>query len=182
VANNAALKTAVNILKDGGIIAFPTETVYGLGALLNKPAAIKRIYQIKKRPKKKPLQVLVANLSQAKKLGVFNRQALALAKAGWPGPLTLVVHKTDLIPKLITGGTSKVGLRIPAHKTTLALLKLAGPIVATSANEAGEKPALTAKAVEKYLPEIDYILAGKVKTGQASKVIDATSKLKVLRT
>jgi L-threonylcarbamoyladenylate synthase len=175
------LKKAVKTLNSGGVIAFPTETVYGIGALLRDKKAIARIFALKNRPRTKPLQVLVASLEQAKRLGKFNKQALALAKNGWPGPLTLVVKKKRTVPKIVTGGRSTVGLRVPDHKTALELIKQCGPIVATSANEAGEKPALTAKEVKRKVPGIDLILAGKIKTGTPSQVIDATGRAKVLR-
>jgi|SRR3989338_530224 len=176
----SALK-AQKILKSGGVIAFPTETVFGIGALLSKPKAIRQIYKIKKRPRGKPLQVLVASLKQAKELGKFNAQAEKLAKKSWPGPLTLVVYKTAKVSKLITGGTNKVGLRIPAHRTVLKLIRVVGPIVATSANEAGESPALTSKEIKKRLPAIKFVLPGRPKLGKASQVIDTTSAFKLIR-
>lgn len=163
------------------MVAFPTETVYGIGAALNHPNAIKQIFKLKKRPKNKPMQILVASMSQAKKLGKFNKKALELAQNEWPGPLTLVIFKTRKVPKLVTGRSKKVGLRMPDHKIILNLIKKCGPIVATSANRTGEKPALTAKEVKKQLPEINYILSGRVKTGKASKVVDPTRGLKILR-
>ncbi|MDI6731503.1 MAG: L-threonylcarbamoyladenylate synthase [Candidatus Margulisbacteria bacterium] len=175
------INIAANRLKKGSVIAFPTETVFGIGALLTKPKAIHKIYRLKKRPRNKPLQVLVATLEEAQKLGKFNEKALKLAKKRWPGPLTLVVYKTRLAPKVICGGTNKVGIRIPNHRTTLKLLKLTGPIAATSANMAGEKPALTTSEVRRQLPTIDYILPGKVKLGKASKVINVTKGNKILR-
>jgi L-threonylcarbamoyladenylate synthase len=171
------IKKAAKILKSGEVIAFPTETVFGIGAALDQPEAIKKIFTLKKRSRKKPLQILIRNMRQAKKLGKFNKQALELAKE-WPGPLTLVIYKTRKVPKLVTGGSKKVGLRMPDHRTILNLIKKCGPIVATSANIAGKKPALTAKQIKL---DVDYILNGKVKTGKASKVIDATKKLKTLR-
>ncbi len=171
------MRSAVKILKSGGVIAFPTETVFGIGACLDQLEAVKRIFKLKKRSRKKPLQVLVANLKQAKKLGKFNKQALKLAKE-WPGPLTLVLYKTKLVSKIITGGSNKVGLRIPDHKTALALIKKCGPIVATSANLAGKKPALKTSEVKL---KVDYVLKGKTKTKKASRVVDATKKLKTLR-
>jgi L-threonylcarbamoyladenylate synthase len=174
-------KKAVKIIKSGGVIAFPTETVFGIGAALDRPEAIKQIFKIKNRPRSKPLQILVANMAQAKKLGRFNKKALDLAGKSWPGPFTLIVYKTKKVPKLVTAGSSKVGIRMPNHKITLELIKKCGPIVATSANKSGDRPALTATEVKKKLPEIDYILSGKVKTGRASKVIDATKGYKVLR-
>jgi len=171
------IKKAAKILKSGGVIAFPTETVFGIGACLDQPAAIKRIFKLKKRSRKKPLQVLIGNMHQAKKLGKFNKQALELAKE-WPGPLTLVIYKTGKVPKIVAGGSKKVGLRMPKHKTVLNLIKKCGPIVATSANMAGKNPARSAKQVKL---KVDYILKGKTRTGKASKVIDATKKPKVLR-
>jgi L-threonylcarbamoyladenylate synthase len=177
----AGFRTATKILKSGGVIAFPTETIYGIGASLKKPEAIKKIFKIKKRPRSKPLQILIANMAQAKNLGNFDIKALKFAKKRWPGPFTLVIYKTKKVPKLVTGGTGKVGLRMPAHRTILDLIRKVGPIVATSANAAGEKPALTAKEVKQKLPQLDYVLPGRVKLGKASKVIDATAKFKVLR-
>jgi L-threonylcarbamoyladenylate synthase len=175
------IKKTVKILKSGGLVAFPTETVFGIGAALDQPEAIKQIFKLKKRPKNKPLQILIADMAQAKKLGKFNKKALELAEREWPGPLTLVIFKTRKVPKLVSGGSKKVGLRMPDHKTVLELIEKCGPIVATSANRAGEKPALTAEEVKKQLPEIDYILAGRTRTGRASKVIDATKGFKILR-
>ena len=175
------LKKAINILKSGGVIAFPTETVYGIGALLSRPEAIINIYKIKKRPKNKPLQILISSMKQAKELGKFSPKALKFAKKRWPGPLTLVVHKTNKVPNLITGGTNKVGLRMPAHRTVLNLIRKGGPIVATSANLSGENPFLNAEEVKNGLPDLDYVLPGRVRLGKASKVIEATKGFKVLR-
>lgn len=162
------------------MVAFPTETVFGIGATLDHPRAIKRIFKIKGRPANKPLQVLVASMEQAKELGKFSRKAKDHAKRKWPGP-TLIVPRTGKVPKLVTGGSDKVGLRMPDHRTVLGLIKRCGPIAATSANRSGERPALSANKVKKDLPELDYVLAGKVKSGKPSKVIDLTRGGKVLR-
>lgn len=175
------IRKAIKTLKSGGVIAFPTETVFGIGALLTKPEAIQRIFEIKRRPKNKPLQILIATMTQAKKLGRFNKMAFELAEKHWPGPLTLVIPKTKLVPKIATGGTSKVGLRMPDHKAALELIKKCGPIVASSANRSEEKPALTTKEVKEKLPEVDYIVPGRVKSGRASKVIDVTKGFITLR-
>lgn len=175
-------KQVVKVLKSGGVIAFPTETVFGIGALLYQPAAIERIFKIKNRPQNKPLQILVANYRQAKELGMFNKEALCLAKKEWPGPLTLIVHKTKKVPKIVNAGGKTVGIRIPAHSRLLALLRQVGPIAATSANITGAPPFLTTKEVKNGLTGVDYVLPGRVKLGKASHVIDATDNFKVLRT
>ena len=163
----SALAKAINKLKSGGIIAFPTETVFGLGVLLAKPKAIHRLYRLKQRPKSKPFQILVASLRQAKTLGKFNKEAVRLAKANWPGPMTLVVNKT--------GGNGKVGLRVPNHRRLLRLIRLVGPLVASSANLAGEPPALSIRELRQQGLKVDYILPGRVRSGKASKVIDTTT-------
>jgi L-threonylcarbamoyladenylate synthase len=178
---NDQLKKAVKTLKNGGVIAFPTETVYGLGALLKDKKAVARIFEIKKRPKAKPLQILIASLEEAKKLGIFNKQALELAEKGWPGPLTLVVYKKRTVPKIVTGGRATVGLRIPDHRIALELIKQCGPIVATSANKSGERPAVNFRQVKSKVPEVDYILPGRVTLGQASKVVTVTDGINLLR-
>jgi L-threonylcarbamoyladenylate synthase len=175
------IEKAVEILKSGGVIAFPTETVFGIGAMISNKKAVKRIYELKKRPLSKPLQVLVADLKQARSLGYLNKEALELAKSTWPGPLTLVVKKKRTVPSWVVGGGKTVGLRIPDHKTALSLLKLCGPLAATSANLSEEKPALSTRETKKILPGIDYIIPGKVKTGKASRVIDTTKEFKTLR-
>jgi L-threonylcarbamoyladenylate synthase len=171
---------AIKVLKAGGVIAFPTETVYGIGALLSRPQAIARIYKIKQRPRNKPLQVLVSSLRQARELGEFSDQALRLAKKGWPGPLTLVVRKTNKVPAIVSRDKT-VGLRVPAHRTVLNLIRNIGPIAATSANLSGEKPFRNSKEVAAGLPGLGLVLSGRVKLGKASKVIDATAALKTLR-
>ena len=175
------ITNALKVLKSGGVIAFPTETVFGIGASLNSPKGIRKIFRIKGRPKNKPLQVLVATLEQAKKLGDFSRKALEFARKKWPGPYTLVLPKTRKVSKLVTGGSKKVGLRMPDHKLALALIKKCGPIVASSANRSGTRPALTVKEVKQKLPEVAWIVSGKVKKGKASKVIDTTRGFKTLR-
>ena len=173
------LKKAVKLLRSGKVIAFPTETVFGIGAALNQPKAIRQIFKLKNRPRNKPLQVLVNSLEQAKKLGQFNNKKEAYAKKKWPGP-TLVVKKTSKVSKLVTGGGNTVGLRLPDHEVILELIRQCGPIVATSANQAGKKPALTTAQTKKALPEVKFVLPGRIKSGRPSTVIDLTSN-KVLR-
>ena len=167
------INKALKILKAGGVIAFPTETVFGLGALLSSKKGTKKIYKIKNRPENKPLQILVATFDQALKIGKFNKETKDFAKYHWPGPYTLLVPAVK--------GSEKIGLRMPKHKLMLELLKKCGPIAATSANTSGMKPIKTSKEVEKSLTGIDYIIPGKAITGKSSKVIDTTEGFKIVR-
>jgi L-threonylcarbamoyladenylate synthase len=177
------IKKAAKILNSGGVVAFPTEPVYGIGAVLDHKKAVERIFKIKKRAKNKPLQVLVSSFEQAKELGKFTERSLEFARNSWPGPFTLVIYKTRRVPKIVTGGSPKVGIRMPDHEVVLELIKKCGPIVASSANKSGEKPALNAKEVKKCLPDIDYVIAGgSAKLGKASAVVDVShNKTKILR-
>lgn len=160
-------KKVLSILKSGGVIAFPTETVYGIGALIGSRKGINKIFKLKKRPRNKPLQILVPSLAEARKIAKFNPAALALARKEWPGPLTLV------LPAL--KGKKTIGVRVPDHPLTLNLLRKTGPLAATSANESGRKPALTAIDVIAALPDLDLVIdGGKAKLGKASRVIDLT--------
>jgi len=168
------LKKAIKTLESGKVIAFPTETVFGIGACLNQPRAISRIFKIKQRPKNKPLQILVSSLAEAQKLGRFSQKALEFAKKHWPGPYTLIVPG-------IKGGKT-IGLRIPDHRTILKLIREVGPIAATSANISGKSPALTTKQAREYVGDkVDFILPGRTRKGKASKVIDFTNKPKIIR-
>lgn len=164
-------------MKKDGIFAFPTETVYGIGCRFDDQESLKNIFTLKNRPQDKPLQVLVSNLDQVKKL-TKEIPALAqdLIQKYWPGPLTILFFKSLLVPDLVTAGSEKVGLRMPDNKKVLALIEKIGPIAATSANISDEPPLLTAQAVKKAFPQLNLIIDGKVKIGQASTVVDATGK------
>ncbi|HYW11859.1 MAG TPA: L-threonylcarbamoyladenylate synthase, partial [Longimicrobium sp.] len=136
----AALRQAADTLRRGGLVAFPTETVYGLGAHALDPAAVARIYTAKGRPGYNPLIVHVADADAARALtSAWPDQAERLAEAFWPGPLTLVLPKYDSIPDSVTAGLPSVALRVPAHPVAHALLRLAGiPVAAPSANRSTE--------------------------------------------
>ncbi len=134
------LSEAAQTLAAGGLVAFPTETVYGLGADATNGEAVARIYAAKGRPSFNPLIAHVADLAAAEREGVFNAQARALAQAFWPGPLTLVVPvaTTGAVSSLARAGLDSIGLRVPDHAVALALLKAVGkPVAAPSANRSG---------------------------------------------
>src|SRR5437016_5633167 len=132
----AAIARAADVLRGGGLVAFPTETVYGLGANALDAAAVARIFAAKGRPANNPLIVHIARIDEARELAAEWPDAAArLAARFWPGPLTLVLAKRPSVPEIVTAGAATVGLRIPAHPVAHALLGAAGvPIAAPSAN------------------------------------------------
>ncbi|PNG26060.1 L-threonylcarbamoyladenylate synthase [Methylocella silvestris] len=163
-ANAAGIAEGARLLRAEKLVAFPTETVYGLGADASSNAAVARIYAAKGRPAFNPLIAHVATLAEASRHGVFSAAALRLAEKFWPGPLTLVlpVAATNLVCELARAGRETVALRIPAHKNALALIAAAGlPVAAPSANRSGRISPVTARHVAEDLgPDVDLILDG----------------------
>jgi L-threonylcarbamoyladenylate synthase len=159
----ATLAPAARVLREGGLVAFPTETVYGLGAHAMDPGAIARVYTAKGRPGYNPLIVHAADADAARSLAArWPDEARRLAKAFWPGPLTLVLPKDDAVPDAVTAGLPSVALRVPAHPVAHALLRLAGvPVAAPSANRSTEVSPTTAAHVVRGLGErVDVIVDG----------------------
>jgi L-threonylcarbamoyladenylate synthase len=175
-AGENAVETAARCLRDGGLIAFPTETVYGLGADAGHAEAIARLYLAKGRPSFNPLIAHVADLAAARRIGRFDAQAEALALAFWPGPLTLVLPKAERCPvaDLATAGLDTVALRIPSHPVALAILRsFGGAVVAPSANLSGHVSPTTAAHVQSDLTgRIDLIVdGGAVEVGVESSIV-----------
>lgn len=183
----AKIKMAAEEIKKGNLVAFPTETVYGLGADAFNEKAITKIFQAKERPFNDPL---IAHIADIKELYRLSRQvppvALKLAKAFWPGPLTLVLKKSELVSDIITAGLDTVAVRMPANNIALSLIREAQtPIVAPSANIFGRISPTSAQHVEDDLDgKIKMIIdGGKTKIGVESTVLDITVKpIQVLRT
>jgi len=185
VCTTDTLKSAALALKNGQLVAFPTETVYGLGADASNPQAVARIYEAKGRPADHPLIVHIASLDG---MGKWARDipeyAITLARDFWPGPMTLVLKRSELAGDFVTGGQDTVGLRVPAHPIALALinefLALGGQgIAAPSANRFGAVSPTTAQAVDEelsdYLQADDLILdGGACLVGVESTIIDCT--------
>lgn len=173
--DEAAIRRAAEVLRAGGLVAFPTETVYGLGAHALDPAAVARIYAAKGRPGYNPVIVHVASVDQARALAsVWPEAAERLAAAFWPGPLTLVVPRAENVPDAVTAGLPDVALRIPAHPVALALLAEAAiPVAAPSANRSTEVSPTTGAHVARSLGDrVDLILdAGPTPVGIESTVV-----------
>lgn len=180
------LTRAVNILKSGGLVAFPTETVYGLGADAKNPTALKKIFHAKERPIDHPLIVHIGEIGQLSEWAVnITPWALQLAHAFWPGPLTLILPKAHGVLDLITGGQETVGIRIPHHPVALALLNQFGSaLAAPSANRFGRISPTTKEAVlEELGSSVDMVLeGGQCEVGVESTIVDATGeKPQILR-
>jgi L-threonylcarbamoyladenylate synthase len=185
-AGEAAARAAARCLRDGGLVAFPTETVYGLGADATNPAAIARLYQAKGRPAFNPLISHVGDLAAAREIGRFNAAAERLAKAFWPGPLTLVLPRaaTCKIADLATAGLETIAIRVPAHDVARAILRqFAGPVVAPSANLSGHVSPTTAVHVQSDLAgRIDLIVdGGAVAVGVESTIVGCFEQPMLLR-
>ena len=185
-AGEAALAAAVRCLAGGGLVAFPTETVYGLGADATNPAAIARLYQAKGRPAFNPLIAHVGDLAAAREIGRFDAAATRLAEAFWPGPLTLVLPKTPdcAVADLATAGLDTVAVRVPEHPVAREILRRFGrPVVAPSANLSGHVSPTTAAHVQGDLKgRIDLIVdGGAVAVGVESTIIGCFEAPMLLR-
>lgn len=158
-----AIDWAVQRLRDGGVIVFPTDTVYGLAAMIDQPEQLARIYRIKGRPDEKPLPILVSSSAAAQSLtnGLSEEQALLLDRY-WPGPLTVVVPAHGSLPREVRASDGTIGLRSPNHPLALAVIAQAGGALAcTSANRSGSPPARDAsEAAESLGSDVDLILDG----------------------
>ncbi len=176
------IQAALKILKNGGIVAFPTDTVYGLGALAFNNNAIESIYKAKNRPIEKAIPILIGDLSDFEKVADdIPNMALRFASRFWPGPLTCIVPKKQTLP-LAVSATTTVAVRIPDHIDARALLRAAGPMAATSANISGGKNPSTAQEVYDQLNgRIPLILdGGTTQGGIPSTLVDCTGELPVI--
>jgi len=173
---SADVAAAVAVLRRGGLVAFPTETVYGLGADAANPAAVERIFAVKGRPRSHPLIVHLAEGTAIKEWAAeVPPDAWALAEAFWPGPLTLILPRADRVPDAVTGGAGTVGLRVPAQPLALELLgAFGGGIAAPSANRFGRVSPTTATHVRADLgTDVDVILdGGPCAVGVESTIVD----------
>lgn len=160
--SEAALRRAAEKIREGGLVAFPTETVYGLGANALSAAAVRKIYEAKGRPPDNPIIVHIASLKELEELAETTEEAKRLAARFWPGPLTLVLKSKGKVPPEVTAGLDSVAVRMPAHNVALGLIRLSGvPIAAPSANISGRPSPTRAEHVIADLGDrIDIIIDG----------------------
>lgn len=182
--NQQVLKQAAEMIKQGKLVAFPTETVYGLGANGLDVQAVEKIYQAKGRPSDNPLILHIARPEELEQLArEIPANAQALIDKYWPGPLTVVLKRTNLVPDIVSGGLDTVAVRLPASKIACELIRLAGvPIAAPSANTSGRPSPTTAEAVIADLDgRIDAVIdAGDCAIGVESTVVDCTTPVPTL--
>lgn len=183
-SSNEAIARALRVLKAGGLVAFPTDTVYGVGTLAFDGIAIESIYLAKDRPLEKAIPVLIGDVADLEKVGMDVPEVVRrLAARFWPGPLTLLIPKRADLPEAVST-TATVGVRIPNHEMARALLRAAGPMAVTSANISGRQSPVTAQAVFEQLGgRIPLIIdGGRTPGGIPSTLVDCTTaELKILR-
>lgn len=173
------IEIAADYIKAGKLVAFPTETVYGLGADALNPLAVARIFELKERPSFDPLIVHVADKKDLEKLTTTaDERVYRLIDRFWPGPLTMILPKNDVVPDIVTSGLPTVGVRMPDNEMALELIRKSGcPIAAPSANKFGRISPTNASHVKKQLPGVDYILdGGNTRVGIESTIITLTSR------
>lgn len=177
-----SLFRAVEIIQSGGVIAFPTDTVYGVGVSAFNKEAIEKLYNVKDRSKEKAIPVLIADPEELLKItSTPTKQVQTIINEFWPGPLTLIIPLLDSLPKNLSP-TQTIGIRIPDFSLTRDLLRQTGPMAVTSANLSGEENSLTAEDVAVALGgKIDLILdGGKTPGGVSSTVLDCTQEESII--
>ena len=184
--DEAGRAEAVEVLRAGGLVALPTDTVYGIGVALGAPRGIERLFEAKHRPLDRAIVLLLAETDQAADVGIPDAAARVLAAASWPGGLTLVLpQRPDVtLPPVLTGGASTIGVRVPDHPAPRALASAVGPMPVTSANVSGVPTARTAaEIVEAFGAAVDLVLDGGPARGERpSTVVDCSgSRPRLLR-
>ena len=177
------ISKAIYALKNGDVIVYPTDTLYGLGADIYNDNAVRKVFRIKKRPFNDPLSVAVSDFNELEKIAIADERAKQLVVQFLPGKLTLILEKKDSVSDIVTGGLNKIAIRIPDNKIALNLLTNFGPITATSANIHGLKTPYIINEINMQLKEniAVYLDDGRLE-GEPSSIVDLTSKqLKILR-
>lgn len=176
--DDAGRTRAVEVLRAGGVVALPTDTVYGIAVALDTPGGIERLFEVKRRPPDKAIALLLDDVDQAASLAVVPRAARVLAAAHWPGGMTLVLRqRADVpFPSVLTSGSATIGLRVPAHDAPRTLARGVGPLPTTSANVSGLPEAPDAASVQAQLGDrIELILdGGPSRSAVASTVVDVS--------
>lgn len=177
------ITAAAKILKEGGILAFPTETVYGLGVIFDNKKSFDKLVEVKQRPPEKPFTLMCSSVEELYKYATPNREAKKIIETFLPGPLTIILDVKKDVPAWVSLGTGHVGIRVPKDQFVCNLIKEVGkPLLVPSANKAGQPPLLDGNEIDKvFHGEIDGIVYGTCMCKIPSTVVDATSKVKLVR-
>lgn len=172
------INKAVGVLKKSGIIAYPTDTIYGLGANIFDQKAVKRVFKLKGRSFDKPLSIAVADFKMIEELAHVSDENRGLIKKLLPGPITILLLKKDIVPDYITRGSKLVGIRFPKNREAIEIIKKVGfPITSTSANPSGKPDVFKAEDIKL---NVDFIIRGECKYKKSSTIVDLENK-KILR-
>jgi len=183
---NEALKTATKILKNGGVIIYPTDTLYGIGVNALNENAIEKIFKIKKRDKNKPISIIVKDIKSAKKIACIDSKVERILNKVWPGPITIILRKKEILPYVLTAENETVAIRIPDNKFISALMKnIDFPITTTSANISRENNLFEAEKIINKFSKNDvkpdlFINSGDVKNPTPSTIIDLTTTIPII--
>lgn len=179
---NDLINKAASSLKSGKVLVYPTDTLYGLGANALDEKAVSKIFKIKKQDRNKPISVIARDIPMAKRIACIDSRVEKILRNIWPGPITIILRKKDVIPFVLTADSETVGVRIPSFRFVKDLMgSVDFPITATSANISGEKDLLNPKDIlakfldAEYSPDI-FIDAGKIKNPEPSTIIDLTTQ------
>ena len=178
--DEAGIAEAADVLRSGGVVALPTDTVYGVAVAMSTTGGVERLFHVKQRPPDKGIMLLLADATQAPEIGAMTPAATALGGAFWPGGLTVIVpQRPDVaLPAALTGGAPTIGLRVPDHATPRALAAAVGPLPTTSANRSGQPEARDAAEIAEQIGDaIELIVdGGPAHGGPASTVVDCTGE------
>ena len=176
------ISSAARLIIGGGVVVYPTETVYGLGANAFDEQAIMRVFRIKKRPLSMPIFLAVSSLEMLESVAEVGRDDLELLEQIFPGPVSVLLSRKIIVPDILTAGSPLVGIRFPDHETALRIIDQAGPITSTSANRTGSPPPASAAAVSLEISEmVDMVVdGGKSRYAEPSTLLDLT-KRKIIR-
>ena len=142
------IRTAIDIIKSGGTVIYPTETVYGLGADAFSEKAVRKVYKIKRRDSSQPLSIAVSSFEMLNKIAYIDPESLRIITELLPGPVTVLLRKKDVVPEVLTAASEVVGVRFPDNEIAIRIIKETGPITATSANVSGRNPPTCVEEVE----------------------------------
>jgi L-threonylcarbamoyladenylate synthase len=178
----AAIERAGEAIREGGLVVYPTETVYGLGADALDPAAVERVFETKDRPRDRPLSLGVPDVDRALEYAAPTAREERFMRAFLPGPVTVVVERRGVVPDALTAGRDRVGIRVPDHDVALALYRIAGrPVTATSANRSGRGSARRVAEVDRSVREAAVVLDAGETPGSESTVVDLSLADPVIR-